>query len=675
MYNDYLPYHIMKKLLFLISLFILAFSCTPINQENNEDPDDLSVKCETGDATDIDPTSATINGSARIANAKDANGAAFFYYSATDSDAKSIEKNGSRVSVGSISNSGGSFNTVLTSLSPNTKYYYIASVSIDDKSFKGDVMSFTTKEKPKELTTTGSASDITEFSANLSGYANLTPDMGEVTMGILYSTNESPSLDNGKELTSKELDGNNMYTVQATYLTNNTTYYYKSFVKYGGVYRYGEKRSFTTLDFSATVETKDASDIKMQEVILNGSLTTQSHDALSKSVWFLYDTASSDIEALKKSGKRINSKVEDSGFFSISLNGLTTGTTYYYVACANVQGRLCYGDIKTFTTSDQSSWISSFSTNSASDIRIANALISGSIEMNKTDEEQQRLFFLYSESSTVIESLKSGKATYEEITKPEIGFIYVTDVNYHGTYSVTLPNLNSETTYYYIAAIEIIDKVFFAPNTQKLTTQRDSDYGQAVDLGLSVKWRDCDLGATAPEEYGSFFSWGEVRTKTYYEWSTYKWSNGDYKKLTKYCTSSFTQWWDGEGTPDGLSTLLPEDDAASVILGGNWRMPTIEELQELRTECNWLYTQQNGVNGYRITSKKNGNSIFLALCGSFSDYSQSLIDYSRKIMSSTLYTGMEYGPHCLRCINMTTSKIEYATGSRQIGFPVRPVIK
>ena len=59
-----------------------------------------------------------------------------------------------------------------------------------------------------------------------------------------------------------------------------------------------------------------------------------------------------------------------------------------------------------------------------------------------------------------------------------------------------------------------------------------------VDLGLSVKWATCNIGATTPEEYGDYFAWGEVEPKEYYEWSTYKYCNGLSSTFTKYCTNS-----------------------------------------------------------------------------------------------------------------------------------------
>ena len=128
-----------------------------------------------------------------------------------------------------------------------------------------------------------------------------------------------------------------------------------------------------------------------------------------------------------------------------------------------------------------------------------------------------------------------------------------------------------------------------------------------VDLGLSVKWATCNMGASSPEEYGDYYAWGETETKSTYDWNTYKWCKGSENTLTKYCTDS------DYGTVDNKTVLDPEDDVAHVKWGGNWRMPTDAEIEELRENCIWKWTTQNGKNGYKVTSKKNGNSIFLPL--------------------------------------------------------------
>ena len=131
---------------------------------------------------------------------------------------------------------------------------------------------------------------------------------------------------------------------------------------------------------------------------------------------------------------------------------------------------------------------------------------------------------------------------------------------------------------------------------------------RAVDLGLSVKWASCNVGATSPEEYGRYYAWGETEEMNDNYWDTYKYCNGTSSSMTKYCTSS------SYGTVDNKTTLEASDDVATVKWGGSWRMPTTEEQQELIDKCTWTWTSLNGVNGYRVTGP-NGNSIFLPAAG------------------------------------------------------------
>ena len=136
---------------------------------------------------------------------------------------------------------------------------------------------------------------------------------------------------------------------------------------------------------------------------------------------------------------------------------------------------------------------------------------------------------------------------------------------------------------------------------------------QAVDLGLSVKWGSCNLGATKPEEYGDYFAWGETLSKGDYSWPTYKWcvsQPSPYFSLTKYCDEVAMGY---NGFTDGKTVLEPEDDAAHMNLGGNWRMPTHAEWKEL-LYCTVIPQTHNGVFG-RLVIGPNGNSIFIPAAG------------------------------------------------------------
>ena len=120
-----------------------------------------------------------------------------------------------------------------------------------------------------------------------------------------------------------------------------------------------------------------------------------------------------------------------------------------------------------------------------------------------------------------------------------------------------------------------------------------------VDLGLSVKWATCNVGASKPYEYGEYYSWGETETKESYEPGNYTYANG------------------GSAVND-KNTLDIENDVAHKKWGGKWRMPSREEFDELIQNCTWTWTTQNDVNGFLVTSNKPGytdRSIFLPAAG------------------------------------------------------------
>ena len=160
---------------------------------------------------------------------------------------------------------------------------------------------------------------------------------------------------------------------------------------------------------------------------------------------------------------------------------------------------------------------------------------------------------------------------------------------------------------------------------------------EAVDLGLSVKWANMNVGAKKDSGFGTYFAWGEIKPKDYYSWGTYAWSKGDSNFLLKYCVN------------DKVIKLLPTDDAAHINWGGNWRMPTVEEFDELvdPAKCTWEWTTKDGVNGYKVTGKKTGNSIFLPITG-FRFYGDVQFRAVKGVYwSSILYSGNPFKAWCL----------------------------
>jgi hypothetical protein len=188
-----------------------------------------------------------------------------------------------------------------------------------------------------------------------------------------------------------------------------------------------------------------------------------------------------------------------------------------------------------------------------------------------------------------------------------------------------------------------------------------------VDLGLSVKWATCNVGANKPEEAGDYFAWGETLPKYSYDWNMYKYCYGDADDLTKYCTRKRFGY---NRFVDDKITLLLSDDAARYNWGGSWRMPTKAEQDELRNNCTWTWTTQNGVNGYKVTSKSNGNSIFLPAAGYRYDSSLIFAGSYGNYLSSSLYTD---NPSDACGLGFGSGHVYRYNGSRYCGRSVRPV--
>ena len=182
-----------------------------------------------------------------------------------------------------------------------------------------------------------------------------------------------------------------------------------------------------------------------------------------------------------------------------------------------------------------------------------------------------------------------------------------------------------------------------------------------VDLGLSVNWATFNVGATKPEEYGDYYAWGETETKAVYNWTTYKWCNGEYS-YTKYCNDSV---YGNDGFTDTKTTLDLEDDVAYVKWGDSWRMPTKVEMDELYKNCSWKWydrgnSEFNGVPGYKVTSNIEGYTNRFVFLPAANYWSSSLGTYA----TSAYYLNFDYSYVNWYLLN---------NDSRSEGHSVRPV--
>ena len=190
-----------------------------------------------------------------------------------------------------------------------------------------------------------------------------------------------------------------------------------------------------------------------------------------------------------------------------------------------------------------------------------------------------------------------------------------------------------------------------------------------VDLGLpsGTLWATRNIGADSPEQFGDYFAWGEIEPKDCYDYGTYKWCDGNYLSLTKYCTDTLY------GTVDNKTELEPEDDAAWMNWGPMWRMPTFDQIMELHDYCSSRWVTLNDVNGCFVTGP-NGNSMFLPAAGYLTDNLSESTNLFGEYWSRTLvYATNPDGP--IYSYNMTLSSSGVGANHmfRNEGYSIRAV--
>lgn len=243
--------------------------------------------------------------------------------------------------------------------------------------------------------------------------------------------------------------------------------------------------------------------------------------------------------------------------------------------------------------------------------------------------------------------------------------IQMTPVDEQNHFSVTIDGLQENLSYYFCfkASNAYSSKI----HKQHYTFQTVASHSSYVDLGLSVKWATCNLGAENPEEFGEYYSWGEVNPKEYYSWNTYKYCSGSKTTLNKYCYSN------AYGNVDNKTKLDATDDAAHVNLGGAYRMPTDSERDELIENCVWKWTTRNGVNGYSVTGP-NGKSIFLPAAGVMEGDNSAESGKAGYYWTSSLYVDIaDPHPYYGLCVFFEDGEVGKYGVTRHSGISIRPV--
>jgi len=320
--------------------------------------------------------------------------------------------------------------------------------------------------------------------------------------------------------------------------------------------------------------TDGSAEITYSSVVLKG------HAKIKEELQFKYSVGmeySKDISFPAEGTKQVySSKTYDDYSFDVKIEGLESGVTYYFRAYAKktMPTEVVYGDLKSFTTLTDEQSIKA----SVSSVTITTALLQAEISCAR-DVPSTVGFFIGAEES----SLKIVNAVPLDPLITEIP-------------SFRIENLFPDRKYYFKVEVQQRERVYSSPITT-FTTQDLSSLGEVVDLGLSVKWRSWNIGASSPEGIGNYYAWGETSPKQTYSWDNYKFG----EDLTKY------------NYEDKLFELEKEDDVASSTLGNGWKMPSFNEICELFSNVKNQLGVYKGTTG--VLYSKDDKAIFIPIAG------------------------------------------------------------
>ena len=447
-----------------------------------------------------------------------------------------------------------------------------------------------------DVAVTGKITSVGMSYALAEGYVNLDKLNAGTTadeMGIEY--NGSGLL--AAHVSTRSIEGRKI-SLKLTDLVPGTKYEYKTYVKVGKIYHYGETKAFTAKEgfgiattgeatdltfFSASLKAMaDWSEIDETEAVQVGIVYAKDKDVLEKmaSTPIAYTTSGYGYYDRAIAGYQMQNSRPQS--LALDFNGLSSATQYYYSACTMI-GRGCYLDeIKEFTTKSAAEYAI---TGTAEDVKMCKATLNVSFNLaglkitdagnvwyavtcatspEELENEQKRLEF-------IVPSAASGQAI-----------------------SLTADGLIPNTTYYYQAKVSISNDVVALGEVKTFSTQ-DLQQSGAVDMGTACQWATCDLGANAPEKAGDQYAFGETETKDGFN---------SYNYVYDMATLSSSVVRPKVGNNSGT-----EFDAATKQLGQPWRTPSAEEVKELNAKCQTKKGNYQGVTG-TFALAENGNALF-----------------------------------------------------------------
>ena len=370
---------------------------------------------------------------------------------------------------------------------------------------------------------------------------------------------------------------------------------------------------------------------------------------------------------------------EASNNFEAAAVPLEPATKYYYRSVLKQGDKEYYGPTKEFTTKALVSLLGTGNA-PAETIDCRHAVLHADLDPTDLSYTDITFGFLWGTSEAALDKtiVVGGSAEMPAVMGSK-------------SFSYDLTGLTYLANYWYKAFVKIDGRYYYG----ELKSFGTPEYTIGpIDLGLSVKWADGNLGATLPDAGGDYFAWGEVETyysslnplkwktgkKNGYTTDSYKWFGSSSTAVLKYNAFPDYPPYAPSSVHDDKIVLDPEDDAARVILGGNWRMPTHEEMSELVTSCDWKWTVTSLTGGYTVTGP-NGNSIFLPAAGTFNGKDLWLAGNKGAYWTTALcYPEVmeEWEPwtalHLLFYSNYISGELLDALESRTQGFSIRAVI-
>ena len=690
---------VMKKYLFALAELALLFACTAENVDPNSGKDiPSSDKTVHVTGVSLDRTSVTIKEGetvALVATVKPDN-----------ADNKNVSWSSSDVAVASVDNSG-----KVTGIKAGS-----ATVTVKTEDEEKTASCVVTVDPNSATSVTIGADNISAISVVLKGKANLTNSVSsDLRIGFQYSKSAGILPSNSIMIDAEDADANYIYTTSITGLEPGMTYYFRSFVRQNGMDEYGETMEFKTKNIESLLETREATGVGATQAALNAKLDLTDIKYSNVGYGFYWGTSESSQTTYLKGGNIVDHA------YSATMSNLSHKTQYWYKAYVMLNNHVFYGEVKTFTTDVVKVESVSLDMNEYTFNTIGNVITlkstvlpadatDNSVEWSSSNEDVAAV-----DQSGRVTAKSNGTATITVTTKDqgktskctvtvaqwltsiEITSSLTLNVNKTASLSITvLPNNAKDKT---VSWFSSNDEIATVDNNGKVEAKsvgsasirvvaNDGSGVSAscdvkvipmgvVDMGTSVYWATTNLSleglVNSTTSSGSYFAWGEISRKNDYTWTTYKWCNGNDHALTKYCPPNMVEFWGGVGDPDGIITLDEDDDAAHVILGDGWRIPTLDEWVELFSICSLSTYAGYGVYYIRLSSRITGESLVIPGTRYFDGTTWKGTSESGHYWSSTVNNSNPKFANTLHVSPRQSPYYNLGSSFRYFGYNIRPV--